>query len=415
MKKLLTLSLAIVAFIGLSSATALSQGSLDSTVKSIFSDVESLKKLKISGYIQAQFMNAEANGARTYSGGNFPAESHNIFKIRRGRIRADYKTGIVGYTLQMEANETGISLKDAFVEVTDPWLKAFSLRGGNFKVGIGNELGYAADARLSPESARMIQVLIPGEYDLGAQLTIRAPKGHVLNPFSLTAQMLMGNGGVAENDNQKNFTARLLYDQTFGKFSLAVAASTYQGGVWQGNANVWEMDGTAFKCDSSTSNIKSQADRQYYIGDLRVGYVSPIGKTALNGEFWTGNQPGNATASASPSTTTLPTGDTYIRPFQGALVQLSHEIAKTNLAVAVKYDFYDANTKVSGDEVGLNGTNAADLSYNTIGVGLIFLPSTNLRFTLWYDIVSNEKTENLAAYKDDIKDNVLTLRMQIKF
>ena len=115
----------------------------------------------------------------------------------------------------------------------------------------------------------------------------------------------------------------------------------------------------------------------------------------------------------------MPTGDIYVRPFQGIIAQLGHTIPNTGLTIACKYDIYNPNTGVSGNDIGADGsfTGAADLTYHTIGAGLHYEPVRNLRFTLWYDMITNETTNatTLPAFSEDRKDNILTLRMQIRF
>jgi phosphate-selective porin len=41
--------------------------------------------------------------------------------------------------------------------------------------------------------------------------------------------------------------------------------------------------------------------------------------------------------------------------------------------------------------------------------------NTNVKFMAYYDIVTNETSQNLSAFAKDLKDNVLTLRLQYKF
>ena len=58
---------------------------------------------------------------------------------------------------------------------------------------------------------------------------------------------------------------------------------------------------------------------------------------------------------------------------------------------------------------------AADLKYSTLGLGLVHYWDDNIKFVFYYDLVKNEKTTKLAAFKDDLKDNVFTFRIQYKF
>ena len=397
--------------------TAFAQTELEQRVKEL---EDKASKLRISGYIQSQFKNLEP-GAYSASAG-FP-DSRNALEVPRARLRATYSTDLFGYAFEIDARETNASnmIRDCFVEFKCPYTRAITLRAGITKVVMGQELLMSATDVFSPDLARVITTLIPGDRDVAAMLTFKAPKGHFLNPFTLSVQMLNGYGINAPQSNKKNFAARLNYAETFGDFKLGVGAATYQGGVFQNSNRVLTMDGTNFVVNESDDNKGKYATRAYYQCDLNLAYKSPAGLTSLGGEFWFGEQPGTDVSSRSP-TTALPTGDTYIRPFQGIIALLSHEICKTGLTVVGKYDVYNPNTKVSGNEIGKSAfTGVGDISYTTLGGGLIFEPpcaKKNVRFTLWYNMVSNEITENIAGaarFKENIKDNEFVFRIQVKF
>ena len=88
----------------------------------------------------------------------------------------------------------------------------------------------------------------------------------------------------------------------------------------------------------------------------------------------------------------------------------------------VKYDEFDPNTDVSGTAIGAdNTTSASDVKYSTLGLGWIYHWDANVKFTVYYDMVTNEKVlsstkvASLYPYTNDLKDNVLTVRMQYKF
>jgi phosphate-selective porin len=77
-----------------------------------------------------------------------------------------------------------------------------------------------------------------------------------------------------------------------------------------------------------------------------------------------------------------------------------------------KYDWYDPNTAISGNEV----KNAGDILRHNFGAGLLWNINAALRLTCYYDFVSNEQTDNTSdAYNRSRQDNVLTLRLQYKF
>ncbi len=92
--------------------------------------------------------------------------------------------------------------------------------------------------------------------------------------------------------------------------------------------------------------------------------------------------------------------------------------------LVLKYDVMDPNKDVTGDDIGLpvnTRLTAADLKYTTIGVGWVYHWDSNVKFVLYYDMVTNEKVaeastvSSLAPLKDDLKDDVVTFRMQYKF
>ncbi|HMW25754.1 MAG TPA: porin, partial [Ferruginibacter sp.] len=82
----------------------------------------------------------------------------------------------------------------------------------------------------------------------------------------------------------------------------------------------------------------------------------------------------------------------------------------------VKFDWYDPNNKAKGTEIGAPGSNfsAANIRYNTLGVGYLYYISENIKLVLYYARVWNEKTQ-LTGYTADVKDNVFTCRLQFRF
>jgi len=154
---------------------------INETVLEMKSVLDALKKIKISGYIQAQFQSAETDGAKSFAGGDFPVNTHNRFMIRRGRIKFNYDNDLTQYVLQLDATEKGVALKDAYVSIKDPWLRTFGLTGGVFDRPFGFEISYSSSMRESPERSRLFQTLFPGERDLGAKIEIKPEDGNILS------------------------------------------------------------------------------------------------------------------------------------------------------------------------------------------------------------------------------------------
>ena len=182
---------------------------MNETLLEMKSVLDALKKIKISGYIQAQFQSAESDGANSvYQGGVFPSTTHNRFMIRRGRIKFNYDNDLTQYVLQLDATERGVSLKDAYISIKDPWLKTFGLTGGVFDRPFGFEISYSSSMRESPERSRLFQTLFPGERDLGAKLEI-TPQDGFFSFLNFKGGLFTGNGVNPETDNAKDFIGRL--------------------------------------------------------------------------------------------------------------------------------------------------------------------------------------------------------------
>jgi hypothetical protein len=89
----------------------------------------------------------------------------------------------------------------------------------------------------------------------------------------------------------------------------------------------------------------------------------------------------------------------------------------------VRYDVFDPNTEAEGNDIGRGARanlTAADIAYSTLGLGAVYHWNEWIKFHLYYDMVRNEEinaaaTGGLAPFKNDLNDNVTTLRMQVKF
>jgi hypothetical protein len=183
------------------------------------------------------------------------------------------------------------------------------------------------------------------------------------------------------------------------------------------------MTGGAFAVDSTASNLNSYADRSYFGVDGQFSIASDLGLSQIRAEYITGKQPGASGSSASPNgydPTTAAASDTYIRPFSGGYVNFVQDIADTKHSIVVKYDWYDPNTSVNGNNILVAAkTGKADVAYSTLGLGYMYRLNTNVRLMVYYDMVTNEKvakySSSLKGYTKDLADNLVTVRFQYKF
>lgn len=409
---------------------------LASAIESIQSDLSILKKIKFSGYIQAQWQKADTIGSPAgFSGGNFSGLD-NRFAVRRGRLKVSYTNELSSYVLQIDATEKGLGLKDAYVQFTDPWINFVSLTGGVFNRPFGNEVEYSSASLESPERSRICQTLFPGEEDLGAKLTLQMPKTSPWSFIKLDAGLFNGNGINVETDKYKDFIGHLSAKKSYFDESLSVGlgASYYNGGFAEPASSqmgaklphIYKMNGDVFAAQPDSGKVGDKAKREYFGFDGQVSFQSAIGLTQIRGEYIMGTQPAYKTLSTTSITNGLPaTDDIYIRNFNGGYVYFIQSILNTKNELVVKYDWYDPNTKISGDKIGVakSNTGKVDIKYSTIGLGWNYYWNSNVKLTAFYEIVTNEKTSALATAKTsgissfakNQKDNVLTLRLQYKF
>jgi phosphate-selective porin len=391
---------------------------LQNKTEALESEVAKLKKLKITGYIQTQYQYGEKDASlKVGSANENPEESFNRIGIRRGRIKFTYEEGIASGVFQLDITEKGIGIKDAYLDVKDPWMNSLHFKAGVFDRPFGNEISYSSSRRESPERSLLFQTLFPEERDLGATLVLQAPKTSPWSILKLEAGLFAGNGIKPEIDSRKDFIGHLSLAKTIGsEIAFGAGASYYNGGVYQGTEKVFTMNGKGFVFNDDTSNKGKYAKREYIGFDAHFSFINSVtGATQLRTEYLFGQQPGTSGNSKSPNAAALPTADTYIRNFTGGYVIFIQDMGSTPFSAVLKYDWYDPNTKVAKNETGENGTSKADLSFNTFGFGALWRINNSLRLQAFYEIVSNETTANLTSMNADLKDNLFTLRLQYKF
>lgn len=366
-------------------------------------------QLKISGYVQGQWQLAESKGAAAFGdGGSFAKNSDNRFMIRRGRIKFTYTNGIVQAVLQPDFTEKGVKIKDAYIAVTSKD-KIVGGQLGIFDRPFGYEISYSSSLRESPERSRVFLSLFPDERDAGAMLNLK------YGEFTLNAGAFNGNGVASETDSYKDFIGRVAWLKTMNSARVGIAASYYHGRVpntTEAHYSYVKNEGFV-KVDNATGTGQI---RQYYGVGAQYLQQWGAGTTNLRAEFLWGRQPGTAKANNTPSGGIASGSDLYLRSFAGGYAILVQDIGLSKHSLVLKYDYYDPNTMVSGNQIGAQaGTGAADIAYSTFGVGYLFRWNANLRLMAYYDMVDNERTDNLEGFDTRLKQNVLTIRAQVKF
>ncbi len=322
----------------------------DAERKRVGALLEALEKLKISGYIQAQYVDDESSRDELTGSGS---RNKDQFSIRRGRLKFVYAASpMARATVQIEANSSGVDLKDAFIELTEPWTEwKHTLTAGQFKWPFGFEIPYSSSSREMPERSRVIRTLFPGERDRGVMAS-GAGFGK-----RLTYQVAVVNGsGIdpsSDPDSSKDLVGRLGWSFP----ALDVGASLYRGEALL--ATTAQPAGVMF--DKNRTGIDAQ-------------WKTPVPGLVTRAEYVTGDEKG--------------------AEVDGWYVYLIQAIGKKNELV-LRADDYDANTDLAGNAIF------------TIGGAWNYHLDKRTRLTLAYE--HPEREEN------DPDDDILTARLQFKF
>lgn len=388
--------------------------------------------LRIGGYIQPQFQVAESKGAKAFEGGDFAANVSNRFMLRRSRVRIDYvhfsegKKPSVQITFQFDANERGFTMRDIWGRIFENKYKLFSFTTGMFARPFGYEINLSSSDRESPERGRMSQTFMKSERDLGAMVSLDSRrKDNKLKYLKADIGFFNGQGinAAGDFDNTKDLIGNIAL-KTYHlskQVTIAAGASVLHGGLMQNTKYVFSTAEVAgikkVVTDSSVTNINKTSPRHYYGANAQLKYKSNSGLTTeLRAEFITGKQTGTINSTETPTALVTGLDGFHIRNFNGAYFYFLQHIGNTKNQFLVKYDWLDPNTKVKGNEIGAAGSNftAANIKYNTLGIGYINYLTDNVKLVLYYAKVTNEKTQ-LAGYTTDLKDNVFTCRLQFRF
>ena len=385
-------------------------------------------QLKIGGYIQPQFQAAQNEGINSFAGGNFPEDVNNRFMLRRGRIRFDYthfsKKNIkeIEFVFQFDGSERGVFIRDFWGKLFDNRFDLFNFTIGMFPRPFGYELTLSSSERESPERGRMSQILMKTERDLGAMVSIdnRRKNNHFKN-IKLDVGVFNGPGlsAITDIDSRKDIISKLSLKPTaiFKRITISSALSCFQGSIIQNTQYVFKTDGYDKKIivDSTGANKGKYAPRKYYGADFQLKRKIKAGFSEFRIEYIFGKQTSTAVNSETPPAKLTGNDGYYIRNFNGIYIYFLQHIFNAKNQLLLKYDWYDPNTDVQNQQLKSDaGFAGADIKYSTFGAGYCYNFNEHFKTTVWYDKVMNEKTL-IPEFLSDVKDDVITLRMQFTF
>ena len=333
--------------------------SLGEAMTEVRNSVEVLNRMKMTGYVLAQYVNDqsslnEVNGAGT--------RNKDQFSVREARVKFTYQLGPTSrFVLQPEVASSGVSLKDGYVEFTEPWTSwHHTLTAGQFNWPFGFEIAYSSSFRELPERSRVIRTLFPAERDRGIQLS----GAGFAEKLKYEVAMVNGTGTAQafDTNKRKDFVGHARY--SLGPLDLG--ASLYRG---------TELVAT----NANAKGIEFSKDRT----GIDFQWITPVQGLGLRGEYIRGTQP--------PSPGTTPTKSPDV---DGWYLYAIQSIG-THHQVAVRVDEYDPNT------------DAHDDATRTLGVSYIFHWDANSKMMFAY--------EHPQTQANDPTDNIFTARYAFVF
>ena len=114
--------------------------------------VRKLSKFKVSAYIQGQFQYGQEDATLKVGDKNeHEDKGFNRFGIRRGRLKFEYNDGIGTGAVQIEANDKGVSFRDLYIGIKDPWTTCAAT--AQFSIGSTmDQVGGAVGLDYNPET-----------------------------------------------------------------------------------------------------------------------------------------------------------------------------------------------------------------------------------------------------------------------
>jgi hypothetical protein len=373
---------------------------------------------RVSGYVQAQYQWGEPGATLKVGAPNENlSESFHRWGLRRARLRVREERGLFAGALEVDLSERGLAVKDAYLSMKDPWRGVCQLRAGVFTCPFGYELAYPTVSLESPERSMSCRTLFPEEKDVGIMLELRPAPGSPWRFLKLAGGWFAGNGIKEETDNRRDFIGRLSAEHDFGSRVRGMGGlSYYNGSVYQGTEDVYNASGLGFVLSQNPENRGRFSLREYIGLDAEWSVLFPaVGRSRVQVQYVFGRQPGGESESRSPNASALPGYDIYNRWFAGGYVLFVQDLGKLPLAAVLKYDYYDPNTKIAGNNIGLNHTGVGDVAFRQFGCGLLWQVGDGFRLQAYYEMNRNETSLRLEDYAGDLRDDVFTLRVQYVF
>jgi hypothetical protein len=235
------------------------------------------------------------------------------FRLRRIRldVRGTALKGVL-YRLQVDAAETNVALRDAYLE-----LRAGDgfFTFGHFKVPLLEEVLESSSVRWTPERARVSTALFPGERDRGIAYTLRKQ--------GLPEITLGLFSGTRSTETQDSLTSRKSW---LVRIVQPLDKEGKLGRIWVGR-----MDGVGRRNFGAPLGIANFDRERTAVGLL----LTPISGLTLRAGWVDGKDAGTA---ANPTV-----------KVRGWYALLGYKLPDQPITIYAKHDQYDPNRDVAGN------------------------------------------------------------------
>jgi len=369
-------------------------------VQTLVGDVDKLKKVKLSGYVQACWETAENKRdtvAATGSGPTISTSNNERFYIRRGRLKLTYDSSplsqaVIYFDGASSGSSINARLLEAYVTLIDPWtvLHRHALTIGQMNVPFGYEIERSSSARELPERSRAENVLFPGERDRGVKISSQwTSQLETMVGIFNGAGISSGDYPTSDPTRGKDFLARVRYAQ-----------GTIDGAVsWCGGHATTALTGPDVETDKTRLGVDVQG---YY-------ELPSLGGGTLRAEYFGGSE---VNPDSVKRLTTVPSGGGrrlvagadpahLATDFRGGYVMWVQNLGE-RFQAAARYDRYDPNTDLDHDQ------------YERVSLGASFFYDGFTRITLSYDVPRTDVAATGGRFTDP-HDNLWTVQVQHKF
>ena len=397
---------------------------LDEQLSTMQSTLDKVAKIKISGYIQAQYetydvWNSGLHGVNPVTGA---PPSTNTFSLRRARVKFTYEAlDGVKFVLCPNFEIDRVRLTDVYVQLNDRWLHTFSLWVGLFNRPT-YEVEFSSASREFAERSLMTRTLYPQERDQGAKLEANLETKYNI-PLKIQVAVLNGNFGtgaaanqVKDVDNTKDVMARAVYSLKLPNKGLGI---DFGGLGYFGNNKIVTQTATPAKFTDEngtifTPKVGDNLKKQWFGAEMQV-YYDFLGGMSLKTEYINGTMTGFKAGDFPSQVNTLFTLNNKVRKIEGYYISLIKNVGK-NHELSARYDVFDPNTKKSGNQVAT----IDDLKFHNWTFAYQYFFDENIKIMLSYTMPINEKSANPGITNPDFAnvdhiDNTLTLRFQARF